>query len=95
MKKTPMKMRAAAAKPAAKAAMNKAKGRPKSAMERYADQRNASLKAAAVPTMTEHDPQSDLYHLQKAVEISSDKPRHRAAKAHGKKKMKELQKVVM
>lgn len=95
MKKTPMKMRAAAPKNDSKASMNKSKARPKSAMERYADQRNASLKAAATPTIMEHDPQSDLYHLQKAAEIQGDKPRHRAAKAHGKKKMKDLQKVVM
>jgi len=92
-KQSPMKMRQAP-KNDSKASMNKSTRRPKSAMERYADQRNASLKATLVPTIMEHDPQSDLYHLQKAAEIQSDKPRHRAAKAHGKKKLKDLQKVL-
>lgn len=68
--------------------------RPMSAMERYAQQRNASMKAAAQTTMMEHDPQSDVYHLQKAAEINGDESRKRAARQHAAKTIKRLSKIM-
>jgi hypothetical protein len=96
MKKTPMQMKKSVkSDPKSKQDHTSGKGkRAKSAMEKYADQRNASLQAAAVPSLMQHDPQSDLYHLEKAAEIKGDESRHRAAQAHAKKKMARLQKVM-
>jgi len=97
-RQSPMKARAAGPKNDAKAKMDHTKGkgaRKKSAMEKYADQRNASMRAAAVPGMMEHDPATDVYHLQKAAEINGDESRKRAARAHAAKKIKMLNKVMM
>lgn len=96
--KSPMQMKKAAVKSDAKPKMDHTKGkgaRKKSAMEKYADQRNASLKLAATPAMMQHDPQNDVYHLQKAAEINGDESRKRAARQHAAKTIKHLQKAVM
>lgn len=100
MKKTPMQMSKAAKKtvksdPKAKAAHTTGKGaRKQSAMEKYADQRNASLKLASTPGMMEHDPQTDVYHLQKAAEINGDESRKRNARMHAAKTIKMMEKVM-
>jgi hypothetical protein len=96
-KKSPMQMKKAAPKNDAKGKMDHTSGkgaRPKSAMERYADQRNASLRAAAMMPMMEHDPATDVHHLQKAAEINGDESRKRAARTHAAKKIKMLQKAM-
>lgn len=83
--KTPMQLKKAA---------DKRPGKKKSAMERYADERNAQLKMAREPAMMMHDPQSDVYHLQKAEEIRGDESRHRRAREHASKQVKMMQKVL-
>ena len=96
MKRSPMTMKKEV-KNDAKSKMNHTSGkgkRPKSAMEKYADQRNASIRAAQVSPIMQHDPQSDVYHLQKAAEINGDESRKRRAREHAAKTIKQLQKAV-
>jgi len=78
----------------------KAAPKKEPSMEEYAKQRAPSL-GKAVPVQIVHaevrpmhDPSSDLHYLKRAEEIKSDSKRHKAAKVHGKKKLKELQAVV-
>ena len=92
MKKTPMKMMKEKAAP--KKAADARPGKKKSAMERYADERNASIAMARQPAMMQHDPQTDVYHLQKAEEVRGDESRKRHARAHAAKTIKMMQKIM-
>ena len=96
-KKSPMKMREAKSDAPKKADKNN--GQPMSAMENYAQQRNAQMKAAKVVPITRADihehygPESDVHTLSRAAEIHMNKPRHRDAKMAAKKRMAALSKV--
>lgn len=99
-RKSPMQMNKATpakktAKSDAKPKQDKKPGRKLSAMERYANERNANLKMASEPALMQHDPQSDVYHLQKAAEVRGDESRHRRAREHAAKTVKMLHKAMM
>lgn len=88
-RKTPMQMRTA-----------KKTAKKEPTMAEYAKQREPSL-GRAVPVKIVHepmrdlyDPESDLHTLRRAEEVKSNPSRHRAAKAHGVKKLKELKAIV-
>jgi hypothetical protein len=92
MKKSPMKMRTA--KSDAKPKQDKKGGRKLSAMERYAQERNRSIALGNETGMMQHDPQTDVYHLQKAAEVNGDESRKRAARAHAAKTIKKMQQIM-
>lgn len=89
-RKTPMQMRAA----------KKTAPKKEPSMAEYAKQREPSLgravpvKIVHEPMRELHDPESDLHTLRRAEEVKSNPSRHRAAKAHGKKKLQELKAVI-
>ena len=98
-KSTPMQMRKKEVKSDAPKKVEKKNGQPKSAMENYAQQRNAKLKAEKVGPITRadvheyYDPHSDMHTLAHAAEIQAHPKRHAEAKAVAKKKMAALAKV--
>jgi hypothetical protein len=99
-KSTPMQMRKKEVKPDAPKKVDKKNGQGKSAMERYAQERNTKIKAASVPTLAKredireyYDPHSDMHTLARAAEIHAHPKRHAEAKAVAKKKLEELAKI--
>lgn len=93
-KSTPMQMAKKTVKSDPKPSVDKKSGGKMSAMDRYAQERNAQLKSSMVMNLTSHDPQTDLHHLQSAAMVHADKNRHRAAKMEAKKKIKALTNVL-
>jgi hypothetical protein len=80
-KQSPMQMRKEGKKATAK---------PKTAMERYAQERSMSKPAPAVAMVEMHDPHMDMHTLSRAEEIRKNPTRHRAAKNAAKQQIKKL-----
>jgi len=89
---SPMQMRKKEVKSDPKPKVDKKGQHPKSAMDRYAQERAAKAKSAKVqPLVVEmHDPHSDMHTLARAAEIRRDASRHRAAKNAAKQRIKDL-----
>lgn len=94
-KQTPMQMRKKEVKSDPKKKADHKSQRPMSAMERYAQERNAKMKASKVPPLTVeiHDAHSDMHTLTRAAEIRRNPSRHRAAKTVAKQRVKDLMDV--
>jgi hypothetical protein len=90
-RKSPMQMKKEV-KPDARPKLDKKAGRPQSAMERYAQEREKKMKDIKTPPMTVeiHDPHSDVMTLTRAAEIRRNPTRHRAAKSAAKQRIKDL-----